>query len=411
MGESAGDGLNRGFRSGLPLSGVRVLDLSRLLPGPWATMFLADYGAEVIKIEEPGRGDYSRWSYPRYKSQSVYFSSVNRNKSSVVLDLSAEMGIEAFFRMVNSVDVVVESYRPGVADRLGIGYQRVAASNARIIYCSVTGFGQSGPYRDHAGHDLNISGLSGFLNHGGDSVPEVPGLQMGDFAGATMTLTAILLALRERDITGEGQHLDVSMFDSLMSWMTILGTASFAKMAGYSASPALEAFGGNPRYCIYQTSDGGYVSVSLLERSFWERFCRIVGRPDLVNPDESEADRLSDHGVLGIKYRSALSELFLTRSRDEWSSFLLEKGIPCFPVNSPEEAFSDRHVMEREMVNWIDHPEDGPIPQLGFPVKGSKMAPRITRPAPSLGEDSAEILAALGYQEHEIERISGGFDG
>ena len=250
-----------------PLAGVRVLDLSRLVPGPWATMFLADYGAEVIKVEEPRRGDYSRWSYPRYRQESVYFATANRNKRSIKLDLSTATGLEVAMRLAKRSDALVESFRPGVADRLGLGYETLSKVNPKLIYVSVTGFGQTGPYRDHAGHDLNISGIAGFLNPtASNDPPRNSGLQMADFGGASMAVIAVLLALRDRDLTGRGQYLDVAMFDSLISWSTVTGTSALARLAGFSGEPLLQAFGGNPRYSIYQAKDDKFLSVSLLER-------------------------------------------------------------------------------------------------------------------------------------------------
>lgn len=394
----------------LPLSGVRILDLSRLLPGPWATMLLSDYGAEVIKVEEPTRGDYSRWSNPRYGRESVYFSSANRNKRSIVIDLSRERGRDVLYRLAARADIVVESFRPGVADRLEVGYEALKEVNPRIIYCAITGFGQSGPYKDHAGHDLNIAGVSGFLNHNPTEAPRVSGLQMADFAGASMAVVAVLLALRDRDLSGCGQYLDVAMFDSLTSWLTILGTSEMARCAGYDGEPVLEAFGRNPRYAIYQTADGQFLSVSLLERSFWEKFCLAVDREDLINPNETESDRLGDHGELGEKYREALVAIFAQRSRDTWVTYLLAQGIPCFPVYTPQEVFSDSQFLDRGMLEWVNHPTDGRVPQLGFPIKSSKMKPEITSASPTHGQHSEEILSELGYTADEICQIKDEFD-
>lgn len=396
---------NDGFRESkksLPLAGVKILELSRLLPGPWATMLCADYGATVIKIEEPVRGDYSRWSQPRYSRESVYFNNVNRNKRSVIIDLSSDEGKEIFYRLVERSDVVVEGFRPGVADRLGIGYEALSSKNPALIYCSVTGFGQSGPYGGHAGHDLNIAGLSGFLNHLPGDIPRVAGLQMGDFAGATMAVIALLLALRQRDVSGNGQYLDVSMFDGLVSWLSILSTSQFARLAGHNGEPALQAFGGNPRYAIYRTNDDKFLSVSLLESSFWTKFCVAVGREDLINPEETEEERLSDHGERGKIYRQVLTELFAQKGRDEWVAFLQDKGIPCFPVYSPDEVFSDPQVLSREMLKSVDHPIEGRIPQLGFPIKSSSMDPVINTAAPLYGQHTTEVMRELGYSDQEI---------
>ena len=384
--------------AGLPLEGMTVLDLSRLLPGPWASMLLGDYGAEVVKVEQPGRGDYSRHATPRYERESVYFSNVNRNKRSLTLNLRTDEGREILLRLAERADVVLESFRPGIADRLGIGYEAVRERNGRAIYCSVTGFGQTGPYRGHAGHDLNIAGLGGFLQVDPEEPPRMSGFLMADFAGAAMCAIGVLLALQQRGRTGRGQYLDVAMLDSLVGWASIIATSPFARLAGASGEPRLQVFGANPRYNIYRCADGRSLSVSLLERAFWEKLCRAVGRADMINEDETEEDRLTDHGELREPYRRFLVELFAGRDRDAWVAELQARDVPCCPIHTPDEVWQDPQVAEREMLRWVEHDRGGRIPQIGFPIKSSEMAPRIASPPPLLGEHTDAILEELGYR-------------
>lgn len=388
----------------LALEGVRVLDMARLLPGPGAASMLGDFGADVIKLEQPGRPDGSRAASPRYADESVYFSSVNRNKRSLVLDVTSGAGREVLQRLIPTVDVIIETFRPGVAARLGVGYETLSKLNPRLIYCSVTGFGQSGPYHNSAGHDLNIAGLSGMLMPLDDRVPAPAGVQMADFAAVMTTVIAVVLALRVRDQSDCGQHLDVAMFDSLLPWTAITGASAFAARAGYAPDPRMEVFGGNPRYSVYRCRDGRFVSVSLLERSFWKKFSDAIDRPDLYDPNETEADRLGDHGRRGIWYRDQLSQLFASRDRDEWVHFLASRDVPCWPVYSPSEVLDDLQVRARGMLQWINDPVQGRIPQWAAPVRGERLRSRLS-PAPRWGQHTDTILAELGFDGSAIARL------
>ncbi len=390
-----------------PLGGLLVLDLTRLLPGPWCSMVLADFGADVLKVEQPEIGDYSRWAPPRYRTESVYFQSVNRNKRSLALDLTKPAGREVLLDLVRRADVVLESFRPGVADRLGIGYRALSDVNPELVYCAVTGFGQTGPYRDFAGHDINIAGMTGLVARGAadGAMPPMPGLQMADFAAASIACIGVLLALWQCRRTGRGQYVDVAMFDSLVSWLPIAATSALARLAGGTGEPRLEAWGGNPRYAIYRTADDKYLSVSLLERKFWEGFCRHVGRPDLIDPNEDVADRITDHGARGRTYAAFMRELFLTKPRDAWVSELQAADIPCCPVYTIEEALADPHLAARGMLGWLEHPAEGRIPQIASPIHLSNGGPRLERTAPSLGEHTDEVLRWLGHGADAIERL------
>ena len=384
-----------------PLTGIRVLDLTRLLPGPWATMLLADLGAEVIKVENPGTGgDPARHAEPRYvvgsASESVYFCNANRNKRSLVLDLKDAAGRDALHRLVREADVVVESSRRGVAERLGIGYDQLRAIKPTIIYCALSGYGQTGPLSGLAGHDLNIAGMSGLLQRSAAEAPAMPNMLMGDYAGGMMVVVGILSAIVDRERHGRGAFLDVSMLDALMSWTTIQMTRAFATQVDPAQTAELEGFGGNPRYGIYRTRDGKYVTVSLLEKKYWDAFCELQGRTDLVNPHETEADRLTSHGSRGAAYRRFLEAIFLTRDRDDWIADLQAKDIPVCPVLTPDELASSAQGNARGHFLEVPCAHLGrPVPQIGFPFRMTLSdgtdAFALRSGPPTLGEANAHF--------------------
>jgi crotonobetainyl-CoA:carnitine CoA-transferase CaiB-like acyl-CoA transferase len=370
-------------------------------------MVLADFGAEVIKIEEPKRGDYSRHVPPYYGGrESVYFQNVNRGKRSMTLNLAEERGRDIFCKLATTADVVIESFRPGVTKELGIDYAKVSELNPRIVYCSVTGFGQTGPYKDFVAHDLNIQGLSGLLKLAlsGNEAPRMPGLQAADFAAAAGACIGILLGLQYRQRTGRGLYVDIAMLDCLISWLVVAAADILASMRGERAAPRIEVWGANPRYGIYRTGDGGYVTVAALERKFWERLCEFGGRADLIDPEEGDDRRLTDHGSSKEAYRTFLEQFSAGMGQGEWLE-LQRVGVPVAPVYSVEEALRDAHVIERRMVEWTAHPEVGLIPLLGIPFKLTPGAGRIERPAPSLGEHTDDILRSLGYSSLEIDEM------
>jgi crotonobetainyl-CoA:carnitine CoA-transferase CaiB-like acyl-CoA transferase len=384
-----------------PLSGIRVVDLTRLLPGPWATMLLADLGADVVKVENPRTdGDPARHASPRYvaggNSESVYFCNANRNKRSVVLDLKDAAGREALQRLVRDADVVVESWRPGVAQRLGIDYARLRELKPAIIYCALTGYGQTGPLAGLAGHDLNIAGMSGLLQRSAAETPRMPNMLMGDYAGGTMVVVGILSALVDRERHGRGAYIDVAMLDALMSWTTVQMTGAFAAAVGSAQTAELEGFGGNPRYGIYRTRDGKYVTVSLLEKKFWDAFCELQGRPDLINPDETEADRLTGHGTLGASYREFLESVFPTRDRDDWVAELHANAIPVCPVLTPDELAQSAQAKARGHFFDVHCAQIGrSVPQIGFPfhmtLSDGRDAFAVRNGPPPLGEANADF--------------------
>jgi crotonobetainyl-CoA:carnitine CoA-transferase CaiB-like acyl-CoA transferase len=290
---------------------------------------------------------------------------------------------------------VVESFRPGAAERLGIGYAALRELNPRIVYCAVSGYGQTGARAAHAGHDLNIAGMSGLLQLNESQAPAMPAMLMGDYAGATMAVIGILSALVDRERHGRGAFIDVSMLDALMSWTNAQMIRPFVHAVDATQTGAVEGWGGNPRYGIYRTRDGRYVTVSLLEKKYWDAFCRLQGREDLINPDETDADRLTAHGERSAAYRAFLEAVFLTKDRDAWVEELTAQAIPVCPVLTPDEAFHSAYGNER--AHFFDLPVarlGKAVPQNGFPFRmthsdGSD-AFAVRHEPPALGEANAD---------------------
>ena len=372
------------------LQGVRVLDFSRMLPGPWCTQMLGDFGADVIKVEQPGVGDLGRHNMPNFKQGSVYFNTVNGNKRGITLDLSQADDQAHAHRLIANSDVIVESYRRGVPQRLKIDYQTAKKLKPDIIYCSITGFGQDGPFADIPGHDLVVQSVSGIMGTGLDSedLPPVPGFQAADYAAAAYGIAGILAALHRKRDTGEGCYLDISMFDSLFSMSNIVAGAALARAGGFPVTTTMEVWGRNPRYATYKTGDGKAVSVSLLEARIWNSFCTLIGRPDLIAPGEGPQDRHTVHGERSALYRQAISEFCLTRSRDDLVKWMVENNVPILPVYSADEAVGCDHVAARNLIEWIPHPVEGSIPVLANPLASSGLTSGPRGPAPTLGEQS-----------------------
>ena len=336
-------------------------------------MTLGDLGADVLKVERPGEGDTARTASPRYDAgdatESVYFCNVNRNKSSVALDFKRESDRERFFALVESADVVVENFRAGAADRMGIGYEALRKRRPSLVYCAITGYGQQGSLAGMPGHDLNIAGYAGLLQFDADEVPRMPHVLMGDFAAATAALAAMLAGLVAARTTGTGSFIDVAMLDALSSWSGIHLTSAFA--AGPEGTPSrVEGWGGNPRYGLYRTRDGRYMSVSLLEKELWRRFCEAFGREDLFNPHETAADRLTAHGPRSDEYRAFITALIASDDRDAWTQRFRELDLPVMPVFTPGEWMRSDIARERELFPSIGMPRlRRSIPQVGFPFR------------------------------------------
>jgi crotonobetainyl-CoA:carnitine CoA-transferase CaiB-like acyl-CoA transferase len=383
-----------------PLEGTRILDCTRLLPYQYCTMLLGDLGAEVLKIEEPREGDYGRWGDASRTYESTAFVMANRNKKSMKLNLKHERGKEIFKKLAASYDVLIESFRPGVMDRLGLGYNEICQVNTRIIYCSATGYGQTGSYRDRAGHDINYLSISGILAWTGEHTgrPVIPAIPFGDMAGGGLfSALTILAALLGRERTGRGQHIDVAQTDVLTS-LNILNLAEcIAKEKGQTARPH-NLRGATLCYNTFRTLDGKYIALGALESKFWENFCNKVGREDLIEnrllPYEEERDSTE-----------ALKDLFASKTQKEWVD-IFEDVDTCFsPILTPEETLGDAHLRERGMITTMDDPERGKTIQIGFPAKFSDGLNFKRSPAPSFGEHTAEVLADLGFSSSEVEML------
>jgi crotonobetainyl-CoA:carnitine CoA-transferase CaiB-like acyl-CoA transferase len=429
----------------LPLSGIRVLDLSRLLPGGFCSLLLADFGADVLKVEDTGAGDYIRWAPPYYEgaddsARSAMFLSLNRNKRSIRIDLKSEAGREVLLRLVRDCDVLLESFRPGVMDRLGVGYERLREENKGLVYCAITGYGQTGPKRDASGHDMNYLGLIGLLGltgeadavggHpvGGHPVGGHPIQSAGQIAdlggGALMAAFGILAALRERDGgvgrgsqsssktratpagggdspaartgSGEGQFVDVSMADGALSWLAMVAGSYFADGVVPHRGEQMLA-GSIVCYRPYECADG-WVSLGALEPKFWQAWCRGVEREDLIEKQFEKP---------GSEAHGQVVEIFKSRTRAQWTQFATEHDCCLEPVLDLDEALDSELVQQREMVVTLDQPGvTGGVRQLGIPVKLTRTPGAHNRlPGPALGEHTECTLADLGYSEQEITAL------
>jgi alpha-methylacyl-CoA racemase len=390
--------------SPLPLESVHVLDLSRLLPGGFCSLLLADFGADVIKVEDTGMGDYIRWSPPYYEgaeqsARSAMFLSLNRGKRSIRIDLKTEQGKQVLLRLVQNADVLLESFRPGVLDRLGVGYEALREHNPRLVYCAITGYGQDGPNRDRSGHDMNYLGLNGLLGLTGDAdgAPVQAAGQIADIGGGAMTAAlGILIALRERDRSGEGQLVDASMFDGSLSWLAMVAADALAT-GNAPARGGLQLAGALTCYRPYRCVDG-YVTLGALEPKFWSAFCHGIGREDLLehafDPPGSDAHR-------------DVSEIFAQRTREQWRAFASEHDCCLEPVLGLDEALDSELVAAREMVVELDQPgAERPVKLLGLPVKLSRTPGDPARaPGPGLGEHTDGVLAAAGFTSEQIAEL------
>src|SRR5580692_9324421 len=394
----------------LPLEGIRVLDLSRLLPGGFCSLLLADFGADVVKVEDTGMGDYIRWSPPYYEgahdsAKSALFLSLNRNKRSIRLNLKSDGGREALLALVREADVVLESFRPGVLERLGVGYERMREENPGIVYCAISGYGQDGPKRDASGHDMNYLGLVGLLGLTGASggEPVQAAGQIADLGGgALMAAFGIMAALRERDGSpghpgsGEGQMVDASMADGALSWLAMVAGAHFAD-GSVPRRGDLPLAGSLVCYRPYECADG-WVSLGALEPKFWQAWCRGVSREELI---AAQFERP------GSDTHAQVQEIFRGRTRAQWEQFAREHDCCLEPVLELDEALSSELVREREMVVELAQPGvERPVRQLGIPVKLTRTPGAHARlPGPALGEHTEELLLAAGYSAEQVAEL------
>jgi crotonobetainyl-CoA:carnitine CoA-transferase CaiB-like acyl-CoA transferase len=382
-----------------PLAGLRVLDLTRLLPGPVATQHLADLGADVVKIEDTGEGDYARTmgvpSDKKAGETSAFFRLVNRNKRALRLDLKQPEGVAVFQRLTLSADVVIEGFRPGVMDKLGIGYDALAELNPRLVFCSISGYGQDGPYAQRAGHDINYIGYAGVLDQIGAAggPPVVPNFQIGDLLGGALApLVGLLAAVIDARATGHGRHVDVAMTDAVFAHAVFPLTGLLARLAPPPRGADLLS-GGVPCYGVYATADGRHMAVGALEKKFWELLCDTLGRADL------KPFHLA-FGAKGEQAKQDLAAVFAGQPQSHWIGVFDQVDCCVTPVLHIGEALDNEQLQARGMVVEADG-----LPQLAPPYKLSEYDFAIERSAPAPGQHSEEILREAGFDENAIDHL------
>jgi crotonobetainyl-CoA:carnitine CoA-transferase CaiB-like acyl-CoA transferase len=385
----------------LPLSKLKVLDLTQVMAGPFCCQVLADMGAEVTKVEPPGIGDQARQAmgFKLEGEDTAAFLAVNRNKKSVTLNLKEDEAREIFYRLVREADALVENFRPGVTKKLGIDYETLEEINPRLIYASISGFGQTGPYATRAGYDLIAQGMSGVMSVTGEpgGPPAKCGIPIGDLSAGLFCAFGILTAYVAREETGRGQYIDTSLFEGALA-LSIWETAEL-----WSTGRIPQPFGSAHRltapYQALETRDG-YINVGANNQRLWARLCDALGREELIEDERfaTNADRMKNRAELVEELEAATKG----KDTDEWVETLLEAGFPAGPIYNYKEVFEDPHTAAREMMVEMDHPVEGAVKGLGIPVKLSETPGEIRRAAPLLGEHTEEILAELGYSEREI---------
>jgi crotonobetainyl-CoA:carnitine CoA-transferase CaiB-like acyl-CoA transferase len=373
----------------LPLEDIHILDVGTLTPGKYCTFILGDLGAEVTRVERP---------IPRNALEGDRLSDedliLNRNKKSITLNLRTEEARQIFYQLSGKADVVLESYRPGVTRRIGIDYETIKKINPRTIYCSLSGYGQDGPYNQLPGFDLVFMAISGLLALIGDpnKPPIVPGLYLSDTAAGLLTTIGILTALLARERTGKGQYLDISMLDGVFSLLAL----AYGSQYPHQAPPALMSW--SPGYNVYQTKDGKYIALGIGREQSWQSLCKALDREDFVDRQWVVSEKREE--IL-----SFLKQTFKTKSREEWLSHLQALDIEIGPVNAPFEAFSDPQILHRQMVLELNHPFKGRMRQVGSPLKFSETPVELRGAASLIGQDTQEVLEGLGYTQERIEQL------
>ena len=385
------------------LDGIKVLDLSRALAGPYCTMMLADMGAEVIKVEMPGTGDDSRaWGPPFVEGESAYFMSINRNKKSITLDMKGDKAIEIIMKLIKGSDVLVENFRPGAMERLGLAYQQVKAMNPRLVYCSISGFGQNGPYRMLPGFDQVLQGMGGLMSITGepDGPPVKVGVPIADITAGMFAAYGIAIALFTREKTGSGQMVDISLLDSQVALLTYRAGSFFA-----SGEIPKRIGSGHPVIVPYQAFKARdvYINIAVGNDQLWGKFCKAVGLEDIMNDPRfaTNAKRVQNRDEV-VK---AVGDLIATKNGEEWLKILTDAGIPCGPIYTMDKIFSDPQVIHRQMVTELRHPKAGTVKVTGNPVKLSDTPGEPSVAPPLLGQHTQEVLEGLGYSAKEIEEL------
>lgn len=388
----------------LALEHVTVIDLTQVMAGPSCCQLLGDLGANVIKVEPVGNGDHTRQSMGHRlpHGESSAFLAVNRNKRSIALDLKQHAGRDVFEKLVRGADVLVENFRPGVTKRLGIDYPTLSAVNSRLVYASISGFGQTGPYADRPGYDLIAQAMSGIMSVTGDpdGTPAKCGVPVADLAAGLYCAVGILTACIARERTGRGQYIDTSLYEAAMA-LSVWETAEL-----WATGRVPQALGSAHRmsapYQALRTRDG-YITVGGNNPRLWQRLCQVLGREDLVDDPRfaTNADRVAHRDALADELESVLSR----RDTQQWVDLLLDAGVPAGPLRDYRQACEDPHTLAREMVVRMDHPVEGQVRGLGVPVKLSDTPGQVRRAAPVLGEHTDEILAWLGCSPAQIAAL------
>jgi crotonobetainyl-CoA:carnitine CoA-transferase CaiB-like acyl-CoA transferase len=379
----------------LPLDDVRVLDLSRLAPGPFCTMLLGDLGADVLLIEPPA--DSKAGQGPAAAGEA--YNALARNKRSIVLNLRDDDAREVFYKLAESADVVLEGFRPGVVKRLGVDYETLRPKNERLVYCSLSGYGQTGPYSGLVGHDINYISVGGALGMIGwpGQPPAIPMNVIADFAGGGLHAAfAILAALHARDRTGRGQYVDIAMSDGVL-YLLSQSISGYFQSGRVPEAGRTVLNGSAPNYNVYQCADGGWISIGSLEPHFWANLCRATGREDFIphQYDPAKRDEIFEH----------LRAQFASKTRDEWFEVLKQTDICAAPVYALDEALNDPHNLARQMVIEVEHPQAGRVKQVGIGTKLSETPGAVRSPAPSPGQHTDEVLASLGYDAGRIAAL------
>jgi formyl-CoA transferase len=387
-----------------PLDGVRVLDLTRVLAGPYCTMFLGDLGAEVVKVEQPGVGDDTRgWGPPFVGGESAYFLCVNRNKKSITVDFKSNDGVALLRRLAERADVLIENFRPGTLERLGLGEKDLRANNPRLIYASLSGFGADGPMSDAPGYDLIVQAWGGLMSITGmpDGEPTKVGVAIIDLVAGLMLGKAIVSALFAREKLGIGQKIDTSLLEAEVACLINVGS-------NYLVEGKIPRRWGNAHssivpYQSFKTADG-YLVIGVASEGIWRRFCQAIGKTELAADPRfaKNSDRVQNREVL----IPVLLEIFLGRETDAWIKLLNEAEVPCAPVQTVDQVFKAPQVLHREMLVEVEHPTAGTVSMAGIPVKFSATSPSIRLPPPTLGQHTEEVLTSwLGIKPEEIEEL------
>ncbi|MEO1654986.1 MAG: CaiB/BaiF CoA-transferase family protein, partial [Bacteroidota bacterium] len=381
------------------LKGIKIIDFSRLLPGPLATLLLAEMGAEVIKVESPSFYDYTRDMPPMQNGESMAYLALNRSKRSLCLDYTQEEGKALVIELLREADILVEQFRPGVMQKMGLDYKTLQKINPRLIYVSITGYGQTGPYAHLAGHDLNYITLAGVLAGNQNEAPQMPLIQMADIAGGSyMAMIAILAALHSREKTGEGQFVDVSMMDGVFP-LTINALLNEWAIGKPSSREEKMLSGALLNYNIYPTKDGRYIALGTLEPKFWNRFCTAVQKPNWKSRMfEQDAEKIAH-------YKSDLETLFKSQDADYWHKFGMEQDLLINVIREVSELEDDPQVKSRSLIQEMEHSKAGKVKSIGQPLKFSKTPAQAFWPAPLLGEDSLALMQEMGVSQTRIQEM------